>query len=111
MRSRARAPVYKRRRRWILATIRCTLWSLGLAEDKPKFDDLERRLAGGPVITVPTITLEGDANGAPATRSPFLTPRNSPANMSTGPSRAASGTICLRNPHTFANSILDVAEV
>src|SRR5437763_711553 len=30
-----------------------------------KFDDLEKRLAESPVITVPTITLEGDANGAP----------------------------------------------
>jgi pimeloyl-ACP methyl ester carboxylesterase len=40
-------------------------WRLGLAEGEPKFDGLERRLAEGPVITVPTITLEGDANGAP----------------------------------------------
>ena len=40
-------------------------WRLGLAEGESKYDDLEKRLAGGPVITVPTITLEGDANGAP----------------------------------------------
>jgi pimeloyl-ACP methyl ester carboxylesterase len=40
-------------------------WRLALAEGEPKYDDLERRLAEGPVITVPTITLEGDANGAP----------------------------------------------
>src|SRR5712672_4756980 len=40
-------------------------WRLGLAEGEPKFDDLEKRLAAAPVITVPTITLEGDANGAP----------------------------------------------
>jgi pimeloyl-ACP methyl ester carboxylesterase len=40
-------------------------WRLALAEGDPKFDDLEKRLAGGPIITVPTITLEGDANGAP----------------------------------------------
>lgn len=40
-------------------------WRLGLAEGEQKFDDLEKRLAVGPVITVPTITLEGDANGAP----------------------------------------------
>jgi pimeloyl-ACP methyl ester carboxylesterase len=40
-------------------------WRLGLAEGEPKYDDLEKRLAVGPVITVPTITLEGDANGAP----------------------------------------------
>ena len=40
-------------------------WRLGLAEGEAKYDDLEKRLAGSPVITVPTITLEGDANGAP----------------------------------------------
>jgi pimeloyl-ACP methyl ester carboxylesterase len=40
-------------------------WRLGLAEGEPKYDDLEKRLALGPVITVPTITMEGDANGAP----------------------------------------------
>lgn len=40
-------------------------WRLGLAEGEPKYDDLERRLAAAPVITVPSITLEGDANGAP----------------------------------------------
>ena len=40
-------------------------WRLGLAEGEPKYDALEKRLAEGPAITVPTITLEGDANGAP----------------------------------------------
>ncbi len=40
-------------------------WRLGLAQGEPKYDDLEKRLAAGPDITVPTITLEGDANGAP----------------------------------------------
>jgi pimeloyl-ACP methyl ester carboxylesterase len=40
-------------------------WRLGLADGEPEYDDLEQRLAKGPVITVPTITLEGDANGAP----------------------------------------------
>jgi pimeloyl-ACP methyl ester carboxylesterase len=40
-------------------------WRLALAEGESKYDELEKRLAQGPVITVPTITLEGDANGAP----------------------------------------------
>jgi pimeloyl-ACP methyl ester carboxylesterase len=40
-------------------------WRLGLAEGEADYDDLEARLAEAPVITVPTITLEGDANGAP----------------------------------------------
>jgi pimeloyl-ACP methyl ester carboxylesterase len=40
-------------------------WRLGLAEGESKYDELEKRLAQAPVITVPTITMEGDANGAP----------------------------------------------
>jgi len=40
-------------------------WRIGLAESEPEYAGLEERLAVGPVITVPTITLEGDANGAP----------------------------------------------
>jgi pimeloyl-ACP methyl ester carboxylesterase len=40
-------------------------WRLGLAEGEAKYDDFEKRLAGFPVITVPTITLQGDADGAP----------------------------------------------
>jgi pimeloyl-ACP methyl ester carboxylesterase len=40
-------------------------WRLGLGAGESQYDDLERRLAGFPAITVPTITLEGDANGAP----------------------------------------------
>lgn len=40
-------------------------WRLGLAPGESQYDDLEGQLATGPVITVPTITLEGDANGAP----------------------------------------------
>jgi pimeloyl-ACP methyl ester carboxylesterase len=40
-------------------------WRLGLAEGDPQYDYLENQLAKGPVITVSTITLEGDANGAP----------------------------------------------
>jgi pimeloyl-ACP methyl ester carboxylesterase len=40
-------------------------WRLGLAEGEPQYDALAQRLAQGPVISVPTLTLEGDANGAP----------------------------------------------
>ncbi|WP_229730892.1 alpha/beta fold hydrolase [Pseudoxanthomonas indica] len=40
-------------------------WRLGLAEGEAKYDALEKRLAQGPTISVPTISIEGDANGAP----------------------------------------------
>jgi pimeloyl-ACP methyl ester carboxylesterase len=39
-------------------------WRLGLADGEREYDDLEKRLAALPAITVPTITMEGDANGA-----------------------------------------------
>jgi pimeloyl-ACP methyl ester carboxylesterase len=40
-------------------------WRLGLADGETKYDDLEKKLATAPVISIPTVTLEGDANGAP----------------------------------------------
>jgi pimeloyl-ACP methyl ester carboxylesterase len=40
-------------------------WRLGLAEGEPQYDSFEKRLSQSPLIDVPTITLEGDANGAP----------------------------------------------
>jgi hypothetical protein len=40
-------------------------WRIGLAKGDSRYDDLEKQLAEGPVITVPAITLEGDANGGP----------------------------------------------
>jgi pimeloyl-ACP methyl ester carboxylesterase len=40
-------------------------WRLGLAKGEARYDDVEARLAAAPSISVPTITLEGDANGAP----------------------------------------------
>jgi len=46
-------------------TIHNYRWRLGLAQGEPKYDDLEKRLATFPVMIVPTITLESDANGAP----------------------------------------------
>lgn len=40
-------------------------WRLGLAKGEAKYDEIEKKLAMTPIITVPTVTLEGDANGAP----------------------------------------------
>ncbi len=40
-------------------------WRLGLADGEARYDAIEQQLAKAPVITVPTITMEGDANGAP----------------------------------------------
>jgi pimeloyl-ACP methyl ester carboxylesterase len=40
-------------------------WRLALADGEARYSELETRLAAAPIITVPTITMEGDANGAP----------------------------------------------
>jgi pimeloyl-ACP methyl ester carboxylesterase len=40
-------------------------WRIGAADGEPRYEDIERQLAGAPSINVPTITMEGEANGAP----------------------------------------------
>ena len=57
--------------KWLHASLISVFCALALASHAqgftlgPRYDELEERLAAAPVITVPTITLEGDANGAP----------------------------------------------
>ena len=68
-------------------------WRLGLAAGEPRYDELEQRLAAFPAIAVPTITLEGDANGAPHPDRP-TTQHGSRASTCTGHSPAASATTC-----------------
>jgi pimeloyl-ACP methyl ester carboxylesterase len=82
---------------------------LGLAEGEPKYSDLENKIAERPVITVPTITLEGDANGAPHF------PNDSPyRNRFTGKyaSRVITGGIGhnlpQEAPEAFAQAIIEV---
>jgi hypothetical protein len=73
-------------------------WRLGLADGERKYDDLEKQLAALPPITVPTITMEGDANGAIHAPSAQPIATGSRANMSTASSPAASATTCRRKP-------------
>jgi pimeloyl-ACP methyl ester carboxylesterase len=49
----------------VAITIHNYRWRLGLADGERRYDEIEQRLAAGPTIAVPTITMEGDANGAP----------------------------------------------
>ena len=49
----------------VAITVHNYRWRLALAPGEAKYDDFERRLAAAPAIVAPTITLEGDANGAP----------------------------------------------
>ena len=85
-------------------------WRLGLAEGEPKYGDLDQRLAAAPIITVPTITLEGDANGAPHAEP------GSYAKMFSGKysHRTVTGGIGhnlpQEAPQAFAEAVIDVIE-
>jgi pimeloyl-ACP methyl ester carboxylesterase len=83
-------------------------WRLGVAEGESEYDELEQRLAAAPAISVPTITLEGDANGAPHPE-----PSSYSAKFS-GPyeHRALEGGIGhnlpQEAPEAFAKAVIDV---
>ena len=85
-------------------------WRLGIADGEHKFDDIEKKLATAPVITVPTITMEGDANGAPHPEPAAY------ANKFTGKyaHRLITGGIGhnlpQEAPKAFAEAVIDVAE-
>ena len=83
-------------------------WRLGLAEGENKYDDLEKRLAESPVITLPTITLDGDANGAP--HAPAAAYRNKfsgkyDARLITG---GVGHNLPQEAPQAFAQAVIDV---
>jgi pimeloyl-ACP methyl ester carboxylesterase len=85
-------------------------WRLGLAQGEPKYADFEKRLAQSPVITVPTITLESDANGAPHPDPSAY------AQKFSGPyeHRTITGGIGhnlpQEAPQAFAQAVVDIAE-
>ena len=83
-------------------------WRLGLAEGEPKYDDLEKRLAAGPVITVPTITLEGDANGAPHPDSSSYTKKFSGKYAHRIIKGGVGHNLPQEAPRDFAKAIVDV---
>jgi pimeloyl-ACP methyl ester carboxylesterase len=86
-------------------------WRLGLAEGEPKYDELERRLAAAPVIAVPTITLEGDANGAPhpepGAYAKMFSGKYAHRTMTGG----IGHNLPQEAPQAFAQAVIDVAAV
>jgi pimeloyl-ACP methyl ester carboxylesterase len=85
-------------------------WRLGLAQGEPKYDDLEKRLAAGPVITVPTITLEGDANGAPHPDPGSYAKKFSGKYAHRLITGGIGHNLPQEAPRAFAEAIVDVAE-
>ena len=84
-------------------------WRLGLAEGEPKYDDLEKRLAEGPVITVPTITLEGDANGAPHPDASAYAKKFSGKYAHRLIKGGVGHNLPQEAPHAFAQAVVEVA--
>jgi pimeloyl-ACP methyl ester carboxylesterase len=86
-------------------------WRLGLADGERKYDDLEKQLAAAPVITVPTITMEGDANGAPHPE-PSAYAKKFSGKYSHRTIKGGIGhNLPQEAPRAFAEAIIDVAEV
>jgi pimeloyl-ACP methyl ester carboxylesterase len=85
-------------------------WRLGLAEGEAKYDELEQKLARGPVIAVPTITMEGDANGAPhpepAAYAKMFSNKYSHRTISGG----IGHNLPQEAPQAFAEAVIDVTK-
>jgi len=84
-------------------------WRQGLVDGERKYDELEKRLAGGPTIGVPTITMEGDANGAahadPRSYASKFTGRYEHRNLGGG----IGHNLPQEDPKAFVQAIVDVA--
>jgi pimeloyl-ACP methyl ester carboxylesterase len=85
-------------------------WRLGLAEGEAKYDDLEKRLAAAPVITVPTITLEGDDNGAPHPEPSAYAKKFSGKYAHRTIKGGVGHNLPQEAPQAFAEAVLNVAE-
>jgi pimeloyl-ACP methyl ester carboxylesterase len=86
-------------------------WRLGLAEGEAKYDDAENRLAAAPVITVPTMTLEGDANGAPHPDPSSYAKKFSGKYSHRTITGGVGHNLPQEAPQAFAEAIIDVAEI
>jgi pimeloyl-ACP methyl ester carboxylesterase len=85
-------------------------WRLGLAQGEPQYDALEAQLATGPVIGVPTITMEGDANGAPHAE-PAAYAKKFSGKYSHRLIRGGIGhNLPQEAPKAFADAVLEVAK-
>jgi pimeloyl-ACP methyl ester carboxylesterase len=85
-------------------------WRLGLSEGEQKYDDLEMRLAAAPDITVPSITLEGDANGAPHPEATAYAKRFAGKYAHRIVKGGVGHNLPQEAPQAFAEAVVDVSE-
>jgi pimeloyl-ACP methyl ester carboxylesterase len=93
----------------VAITIHNYRWRQGLAEGEAKYDDLEKRLAAAPVIAVPSITLEGDANGAPHPEPGFYARKFSGKYAHRLIAGGIGHNLPQEAPQAFAQAVIDVA--
>ncbi len=95
----------------VAITIHNYRWRLALADGEAKYDKYERQLAKLPVITVPTITLEGDANGAPHPDPSAYASKFSGKYQHRNISGGIGHNLPQEAPEAFARAVLDVAKL
>lgn len=84
-------------------------WRLGLAPGEARYDSLERQLAAFPPVTVPAISMEGDANGAPHPDPKDYARRFTGRYAHRDLDGGIGHNLPQEAPHAFAQAILDVA--
>lgn len=93
----------------VAITIHNYRWRLGLAEGEEAYDAFEKQLAMGPVITIPTITMEGDANGAPHPQ-PSAYAKKFSGRYEHRNVAVVGHNLPQEAPEAFAQAIIDVAK-
>jgi len=95
----------------VAITIHNYRWRLGLAKGEAQYDEMEKVLATAPAITVPTITLEGDANGAPHPDPKAYASKFSGTYQHRTISGGIGHNLPQEAPHTFAEAVLDASRM
>lgn len=95
----------------VVITIHNYRWRLALAEGEAKYDVLENQLAKLPVITIPTITMEGDANGAPHPAPSAYASKFSGKYEHRNVTGGIGHNLPQEAPEAFAKAVLDVAKL
>jgi len=85
-------------------------WRIGVSEGEPEHAALEQQLATGPAITVPTITLEGDANGAPHPEPSAYATKFSGVSSHRTIDGGVGHNLPQEAPQAFAQAVIDVAQ-
>lgn len=85
-------------------------WRLDLAQGEARYVSYEQKLASAPTITIPTITMEGDANGAPHPDSSNYAKKFSGTYEHRLIRGGVGHNLPQEAPQAFAKAIIDIAK-